>query len=144
MYLTACPSAEAPIGSARFVLKANCGQAADFSGPDPHAAEFLGEAGLPHSAALRRGDGRWYFSPCHDLAFAWPAAVARGLCATVASAEGWALRRESEPAAALLPVPGDPEAGPFECSGDVSRKRARHRPRSHAARHPFRGRRLGE
>jgi glycyl-tRNA synthetase alpha subunit len=38
--------------------------------------------------------------------------VERRLCAAVAPAQGRPLRRKPEPAAALLPVPGDPEALP--------------------------------
>src|SRR5205814_8672085 len=91
------------IGSLPPLSQANRGQAAHISGPDPHAPEFLGEAGLPHSAALRCGDGRGHISSRDDLALAGSEAVARGVCTAVAAAEGWALRRESEPAAALLP-----------------------------------------
>jgi hypothetical protein len=40
----------------------------------------------------------------------WAPPVEGGLCAALAPAEGWPLWRKPEPPAALLPVPGDPEA----------------------------------
>jgi glycyl-tRNA synthetase alpha chain len=43
---------------------------------------------------------------------------------------GRPLRREPEPAAALLPVPGDPEAEPVQPAGALSRLARRHRHRS--------------
>src|SRR6201995_3111474 len=58
--------------------------------------------------------------------------------------ERWALWREPEPAAALLSVPGDHEAGAGRHSGAVSGIAARDRPRSQAARYSLRGRRLGK
>ena len=71
---------------------------------------FWARAGLRHPAALRRGDGRGHVPSGHHPARARPAAVAGGLCAALAPPDRRALRREPEPAAALLPVPGHPEA----------------------------------
>ena len=53
------------------------------------------------------------------------------------------LRREPEPPAALLPVPGDPEAEPGRRARPVLRLASRHRHRARRARHAPRGRRLG-
>src|SRR5437016_9835816 len=80
----------------RLVPKTLRGQAADLSGPDPHAAEFLGEARLPHPAALRCRDGRGHVSPGDNASLAGAAAVARGVCAAVAAPEGRTLWRKSE------------------------------------------------
>ena len=90
-------------------------------GPDPDAAALLGGAGLRHPAALRHGGGRRHLPPGHDLAGAGPEALARRLCAALAPAQGRALWREPQPAAALLPVPGDPEAEPAGPAGALSR-----------------------
>ena len=79
-------------------------------GAHPGAAALLGGLGLRHPAALRHGGGRRHLSPGDDLARARAEAVERRLCAAVAPAEGRPLRREPEPPAALLSVPGDPEA----------------------------------
>ena len=54
--------------------------------------------------------GRRHLPPGDHAARARAEAVERGLCAAVAPAEGRPLWREPQPAAALLPVPGDPEA----------------------------------
>ena len=79
-------------------------------GPDPGAAAVLGRAGLRDPAALRHGGGRRHLPSGHHLARARPQALERGLRAALAPAQGRPLRREPEPAAALLPVPGDHEA----------------------------------
>src|SRR5206468_12617790 len=79
-------------------------------GIDPDAAALLGGLRLRDPAALRHGSRRRHLSPRHHTARAGSEALERGLCATLAAAKGWPLRRESQPAAALLPVPGDPEA----------------------------------
>ena len=79
-------------------------------GPDPGAAAVLGRAGLRDPAALRHGGGRRHVPPGHHLARARPQALERGLRAALAPAQGRPLRREPQPAAALLPVPGDHEA----------------------------------
>ena len=73
-----------------------------------------------------------------------PEALVRRLCAALAPADGRPLRREPDAAAALLPVPGDPEAvadrHPRALSGLAGGDRHRH----HPARHPLRRGRLGE
>ena len=79
-------------------------------GPDPDAAALLGGAGLRDPAALRHGGGRRHVPPGDDAARARPEALERRLRAALAPAQGRPLRREPQPPAALLPVPGDPEA----------------------------------
>ncbi len=54
--------------------------------------------------------GAGTFHPATTLARARAQAVEGGLCAALAPADGRALWREPQPAAALLSVPGDPEA----------------------------------
>ena len=54
--------------------------------------------------------GAGTFHPATTLRALGPEAVERGLRAAVAAAQGRPLWRKPEPAAALLPVPGDPEA----------------------------------
>ena len=77
--------------------------------------------------------GAGTFHPGDHAARARAEALERGLCAALAPAEGRPLRRESQPAAALLPVPGDHEAVAAEPSGAVSEvaRRDRHRFRLH-------------
>ena len=77
--------------------------------------------------------GAGTFHPATTLRALGPEALARRLCAAVAPAEGRALRREPQPAAALLPVPGDPEAVARRRSGPLSRE-----PRSRSASIPQR------
>ena len=113
-------------------------------GPDPQASALLGRPGLRHFAALRHGDGRRHLSPRHHLALARAEALACGLRAAVAAAEGRPLWREPEPAPALLPVPGDPEAVAAGHPGPLSRLAPRHRRRCQKSRHPLRRGRLGE
>ena len=86
-------------------------------------------AGTFHSATFLRAIG--------------PGTVERGLRATQPTTDGWPLWRESEQAAALLPVPGRTQAFPGRDSGPVPRfvARARHRPSR--ARYPFRRGQLG-
>ena len=83
---------------------------AKLPGFDPQARALLGRPWLRHPPALRHGDGRGHLPPGHRLARAWAEALARGVCAALAAAEGRPLWRESQPAPALLPVPGDPKA----------------------------------
>src|SRR5258706_8633257 len=109
----------------------------DLSGPDPDAAGILGEAGLSDPAALRHGGGRRDLAPGDDSARARAAPLARRLCAALAASEGWALWREPEPAAALLPISGDPEAIARRRAGHLSGKSQDARHRSQAARHPL-------
>src|ERR1051325_6632434 len=67
----------------------------------------------------------------------------RRLCATLAPAQGWSLWREPESPAALLPIPGNPEAESSRPAGTLSQVALRHWDRSEAARHPLRRGRLG-
>src|SRR5947207_1779347 len=97
------------------------------SGLDPGAATFLGRPGLRHSAALRHGGRRRHLPSGDDLARARAEALERGLRAAVTAAEGRPLRREPEPAAALLPIPGDPEAVAAGHPGPLSEVTRRHR-----------------
>src|SRR5262249_7323392 len=113
-------------------------------GPYPDATGVLGEAGLPDPAALRHGGGSRDFAPGDHLAGAGPQALACRLCPALAAAQGWALRREPQPAAALLPVPGDPEAVAYRRADDLSGKPKNARYRSQAPRYSLCRGRLGE
>src|SRR5262249_50663246 len=73
-----------------------------------------------------------------------PRALERRLRAALAPAQGRALRREPEPAAALLPVPGDPEAVARRHPGPLSQLAESDRHRSQDPRHPLCRGRLGE
>jgi predicted amidohydrolase len=83
---------------------------ADVPADRSRASAVLGQAGLRVAAALRHGSGRGHIAHGDVPARARSRAVARRVCAAVAPAEGRALRREPEPHAALLPVPGGAEA----------------------------------
>ena len=93
-------------------------------GPDPGAAALLGGLRLRHPAALRHGGRRRHLPSGDHAARARAEAVERRLCAALAPAEGRPLRREPEPAAALLPVPGDPEAEPARPAGPLPASRS--------------------
>ena len=82
--------------------------------------DFWSKQGCLHPAALRHGGRRGHVASGDDIARARPTAVARRLCAALAPAQGWPLRREPQPAAALLPVPGDPEAVAGRRAGRLS------------------------
>src|SRR5205807_54015 len=99
------------------------------SGLDPDAAALLGGPRLRGAATLRHGDGRGHVSSRHYVARARAEALERGLRAAIAAAEGWPLWREPEPAAALLPVPGDPQAVAAGPAGSVPEVALRDRPR---------------
>src|SRR5947207_2409070 len=71
---------------------------------------LLEPPGLRVAAAVRHGSGRRHLAHGHLPASARPRALASGLRAAIAAAEGWPLRREPESHAALLPVPGGAEA----------------------------------
>ena len=88
--------------------------------------------------------GAGTFHPATTLRALGPKPLERRLCAALAPAEGRPLRREPEPAAALLPVPGDPEAVAARPPGALSQVARRHRHRSEAPRHPLRRGRLGK
>ena len=71
---------------------------------------FWDRAGLRAAAALRHGSGRGHL-PHRDVpARDRPGALERGLRAAFAPAQGRPLRREPEPPAALLSVPGGAQA----------------------------------
>src|SRR5690606_35079531 len=89
--------------------------------PDSETAGLLGEAGLRDPAALRHGSGRRDIPLGDHAARPGPGAMEGGLCAAVAPADGRALRRKPDRVAALLPVPGDPEAVPGREPGSLSR-----------------------
>ena len=72
--------------------------------------DYWDRAGLRAAAALRHGGRRGHVAHGDLPARARPRAVARRLRAAVAPPEGRPLRREPEPDAALLPVPGGAEA----------------------------------
>src|SRR5690606_23065978 len=103
-------------------------------GPDPHIAEFLGGAGLRDPAALRHADGRGHVPYGHDAALAGAKALERRLCAALAPPDRRPLWREPQPAAALLPVPGHPEALAPQYPGSLPGLARRHRARRQAAR----------
>src|SRR5947207_5453901 len=113
-------------------------------GTDPDAAALLGGLRLRDPAALRHGSRRRHLSPRHHIARARSETLERGLCATLAAAKGWPLRREPQSAAALLPIPGDPQAIAAGYSGALSEIARRHRHRFAPARHPLCRGRLGK
>ena len=80
----------------------------------------------------------------HLPARARPGAVARRLRAAVAPPQGRPLRREPEPAAALLPVPGGPEALAARHPRPLPRLARGARLRPQAERRALRRGRLGE
>ena len=88
--------------------------------------------------------GAGTFHPATTLRSLGPEAVEGGLCPALAPSQGRPLRREPQPAAALLPVPGDPEAVAGEPAGALSRLARRDRRRHGAARRALRRGRLGE
>ena len=83
-------------------------------GPDPGPAAVLGRAGLRDPAALRHGGRRRHLPPGDHAARARPRALERRLRPALAPPHRRPLRREPQPAAALLPVPGDHEAAPAD------------------------------
>ena len=62
--------------------------------------------GLRHPAALRHGGRRRHLPPGHHAALARPRALVRRLRPALAPPDRRPLRRQPEPLAALLPVPG--------------------------------------
>src|SRR5438128_6574540 len=117
------------------------GPSALVPGTDPRVAALLGGLRLRHPAALRHG-GRRRHLPSGDAAGARAETVERRLRATLAPPEGRPLRREPEPAAALLPAPGDAEAVAARFAGPLSEVALRHRHRSKNPRYPLRRGRL--
>src|ERR1700687_2250831 len=113
-------------------------------GTDPGAAALLGGLRLCDPAALRHGSRRGHLSPGDDVARARPETLERGLCAALAAAQGWPLRRKSQPAAALLPVPGDSEAVAAGPPAALSKIAGSNRHRCTSARYPLCRGRLGK
>ena len=108
-----------PIGYAlEFREHTNC---CDISGPDSQITDLLGRAGLRDPAAVRFADGRGNLPPGHFPARARRQRLAHRLCAAIAPPNRWPLRREPEPPAALLPVPGSDEATPRQLPGALPR-----------------------
>ena len=110
----------------------------------PATAVLLGRAGLRAAAALRHGSRRRH-QPHRDLpARARPRALEGRLRAAQPPAQGRPLRREPEPPAALLPVPGGAEARAGQHPGAVPRLARSAGLRPEGQRHPLRRGRLGE
>ena len=107
------------------------------------ALALLGRSGLRRAAALRQRGRCGHVPPRHDAALARSRHVAHRLRAAFSATDRRALRREPQPPAALLPVPGDSQAEPGQRARPVLRLAARHRHRARRARHPPRRRRLG-
>src|SRR5262245_61383717 len=99
-----CPTTAAKADLGRATLK--------LSKTHPDASRLLERAGLCHPPALRCGDGGGDIPPGDDAARARAQSVEGGLCPALAPPDRRTLWRESEPAAALLPVSGDIEAEP--------------------------------
>ncbi|VFT29378.1 Uncharacterised protein [Pseudomonas aeruginosa] len=111
--------------------------------PDSRPAELLGRAGLRGAAALRHGSGRRHlphrdFPPRHR-----PGDLERRLRPAEPPSHRRPLWREPQPPAALLPVPGGPQAKPGELPGTLPRLAESHRHRPAGPRHPLRRRQLG-
>ena len=107
-------------------------------------ANLLGRPRLRPPATLRHGSRRGHIPPRHLPACARPRAVVCRLCAAQPPPQRRPLRRQPQPPATLLPVPGSPQTRARRYSRPLSRLPARigHRPQS--ARHPLCGRRLGK
>src|SRR5437762_10595936 len=110
----------------------------------PEPPELLGRPGMRAPAALRHGSRRRHVAHGDVPARTRAGAVARRLCAAVAPAEGWPLRRKSQSDAALLPVPGRVEALAAGYPRSLSRIARGAWPRPQAERRSLRRGRLGE
>ena len=107
-------------------------------------AGLLGPPGLRAAAALRHGSRRRH-QPHRDLpARARPRALEGRLRAAEPPPQGRPLRREPEPPAALLPVPGGAEARAGQHPGALPRLARGAGLRPEGQRHPLRRGRLGE
>src|SRR3954470_18316311 len=71
---------------------------------DPHPPRLLERPGLPHPPALRRRDGGGHLPPRHRASKPRPRPVESRLRPALPPPHRRPLRRESEPAPALLPV----------------------------------------
>ena len=131
----------------RTVKSAVCPRAppdADLPANHPEAAVLLGRAGLRAAAALRHGSRRRHLAHRHLPARARPRALEGRLRAAQPPPQGRPLRREPEPPAALLPVPGGAQAGAGQHPGAVPRLARGAGLRPEEERHPLRRGRLGE
>ena len=90
----------------------------------PEAACLLGAAGLRTCSPMTWKLALAPFTR-DDSTRSGPRPLEGGLCAALEAANRRAVRRESEPAAALLPVPGHPEAVARQQPGSISRQPAR-------------------
>ena len=117
----------------------------ELPGHDRHAERVLGRARRRDHAAVPHRAGGGHVQSGHVPARPRPDAsgVARGLRRAGDPAGRRALRREPVPLPALLPVPGDPQAGPGGCPRPVLRLARSARDRPPEARHPARRGRLG-
>ena len=88
--------------------------------------------------------GAGTFHPATTLRALGPAALGRRLRPALAPPDRRPLRRQPEPLAALLPVPGDHQTLAARPAGHLPRLARRHRHRHGPARHPLRRGRLGE
>ena len=105
---------------------------------------YWAEPGLRRAAALRQRGGRGHVPHGHDAALARARRVAVRLRAALPPSHRRPLRREPQPHAALLPVPGHPEAFAGQRAGPVPGQPARHRHPRGGARRALRGGRLGK
>ena len=105
---------------------------------------YWARPGLRHPAALRHGGRRRHLPPGDHAARARPAALVGRLRPAVAPPDRRPLRRQPEPLAALLPVPGHHQTLAARLPGHLPRLARRHRHRHGSARHPLRRGRLGE
>ena len=110
----------------------------------PQAAGLLGRAGLRAAAALRHGSRRRHQPHRHLPARARPRALEGGLRAAQPPAQGRPLRRQPEPPAALLPVPGGAQARAGRHPRAVPRLARSARLRPEEERRALRRGRLGE
>ena len=87
--------------------------------------------------------GAGTFNPATLIESPGTRALESGLCRTFPPAHGRPVRRKSQPAPALLSIPGHPQTVPHGRTGRLPGKPAIPGHRSPGPRHPFRGRRLG-
>src|SRR5690625_3817021 len=92
----------------------------DDAGGAPGAEPILDRTGLHDGAAVQHGGRCRYDEPRDDPARAGPGAVARRLRGTQRAPGRLPIRGEPQPAADAHPVPGDPQAGPGQPTGDLS------------------------
>ena len=98
---------------------------ADLPGDDHGPRALLGRAGLCARQPYHTEVGAGTFNPATFLRCLGPGAVENGVRRAVDPADGRALRREPVPVPALLPVPGDPEAGARGRARPLLRARSR-------------------